>query len=163
MAKQINNARFTLLRPMLVKMLGIYFDKFNAYTVGNFYPGELLDSLLPAVERENKVEAIKVLRTAFQQQCWQFTVIVNVPLIRDCLADALAATSDDSPVWRVSYGERTVQMSASYKYFSLKEAKDFIDFLWEILQVSGCTEVVEVPQSLGDLLRAKLREDGSSY
>ena len=139
MANQINFVQFSVIRPLLVTMLGAYFDTFHSCAKSDFYPGDLLDSLLPSMERGNKVETIKILRTGFQAQDWKFEVRAGLTNdIRGALHSAVQQHEGNIPQWRVIFEENLVELSTTYRRFGLKEAKDYVDFLWNLMTVSGC-------------------------
>lgn len=137
MAKQINEAKFGNVRALLTSTLCEYIDCFiDVSKSGAYYdPNMLLNKILEGLLDSDKIAAIKTLRAAVQgmQSSLTFSIAKN-PDLRDALHSAVSLVNDHGTTCVVcSMGEHSATLYFARGRFGLKDAKDFIDLVDNIL------------------------------
>lgn len=137
MAKQINETKFGNVRALLTSTLCEYLDCFiDVSKSGAYYdPNMLLNKILEGLLDSDKIAAIKTLRAAVQgmQSSLTFSIAQNSDL-KNALHSAVSLVNDHETTCVVcSMGEHSATLYFTQKHFGLKDAKDFIDLVDNIL------------------------------
>lgn len=137
MAKQINEIKFDQVRGLLVNTLCEYIECFvDAKTSGAYYePTILLDNIVDRLCDNNKVMAIKILRTAVQdmQNSLTFNIAQNDDLRNAFVRAVTVVNEHGSTKMMCSVGEYSASIHFAQKHFGLKDAKDLVDLIDNIL------------------------------
>jgi hypothetical protein len=138
MTKQINEGKFEQVRALLTNTMCEYIDCFIDTKVNRAYyePTILLDNIVIPLCENNRVKAIQTLRTAVQDMQKSLTVtIAKNDDLRNAFVRAVTIVNEHGAIpMRAVIGEYNATVYFASKHFGLKDAKDLIDLIDDMLR-----------------------------